>query len=490
MSHSKTSGVCILDGVSYTSARRPDGTLLLTPMLLTPIDGSKIGKAFIILGMQWGDEGKGKLIEYLIRKCIKESGKVVVVRFGGASNCGHTIIDDEKVLKGSKVATHQLPSGIYPECINVIGNGTLVDLRVLFEEMETLAKQGFDYTGRLFVSLGCHLTCLIHRLIDEGKGGKVGSTKRGVSPTVASKAMRIGIRICDLMGPDWEDKIRTLYSEEFNRIPDEFQFEIKYPEKKVFTDIECMLNYEIEYIRSVLSKLIPMVRDTGEYLRSLDSSCDVIFEGAQSVLLDPDSGTYPYTTATSCNIGGIYSGASVSPDFFKSRYTEIVGVAKASYITRVGNGCLPTEDTGEIGSALQRIGQEVGVTSGRKRRCGHPDLVALKHAVKISGTNCLCVTKCDVSGEGDFKTIQVCVEYAGGPPVFFDERMLSKAQPEYKTFDNWNGVDVSQFETFETLDSRIKTFFEFIEEQIGIPIKYVSTGRGRDDFFERSEICN
>jgi len=440
------------------------------------------GKTVVVLGAQFGDEGKGKLVYDLI-KTFARNGPVTCVRFNGGSNAGHTIVID-----GVSYDTHLCPSGIlHPGCYNVIGNGVFVNIMSLFKELTRFKSMGIDYERRLLISTNAHMTFMFHCLIDGLQNGGIGTTKQGMGPTAIDKVDRCGVRMNSLLSDDWELSISNAYARCMHHYTDiVFEHEISYPEVKKFTSLLDMMNYEIEFVRTKLDELRSMIGAAHYYLNDLPTKTSLVMEGANAIMLDTDFGTYPYVTSTACTVGNIMIGTGMSYKSFHSRQPEIVGVTKA-YITRVGGGVLPTEDTTEVGDAMQRVGKEFGVTTKRRRRCGHLDLTQLCYAQMLSGFDYLNLTKLDILSQ--FDTVKFCVHYfANGAIVVnypVDEKDLAKVKPTYVTMDGWKDFDISACKAYDELHSNIKKFIFYIESIVGVPVKYINTGAGEGNLIVR-----
>ncbi|KAJ2695686.1 Adenylosuccinate synthase, partial [Coemansia spiralis] len=347
--------------------------------------GDSSNKVAVVLGTQWGDEGKGKLVDILAQDID------VCVRCQGGNNAGHTI-----VVAGVKYAFHMLPSGLVNlKCVSVIGSGVVVHVPSFFEELEALEAQGLDCDGRLFVSDRCHLVFDFHQVVDglkEGELGRgsIGTTKKGIGPAYSSKASRSGIRVHHLFHPaEFERRLRTIVAARYRRYGD-FDYDV---------DAE-LLRYQ-----ELAARLKPYVIDSVEYLhRALREGKRVLVEGANALMLDLDFGTYPYVTSSNTGVGGVCTGLGIPP----SRVGSVIGVAKA-YTTRVGGGPFPTELLDATGQRLRDEGVEYGVTTGRPRRCGWLDLVVLRYSTMINGYTSINLTKLDVLDVLD--EIKVAVSY-------------------------------------------------------------------------------
>jgi|SRR3989344_492507 len=415
----------------------------------------------VIIGSQWGDEGKGKIIDYL----SKDSD--FVVRFHGGNNAGHTIINSK-----GKFSLHLVPSGIFnPKTKNLITNGVILDLEVLIKEIEEIKKAGLKVKGRLFISPRAHLIMPYHKLLEalyeEAKGkGKTGTTGRGIGPTYADKVSYNGIRLGDLMSPKtFSEKLST-------------QLLVKNKILKAL-GAKPLNQKEIEKTFAILRrKITPYVFENFELLNTaIDQSKNILFEGAQGMFLDNDWGTYPYVTASNILSGGLTNYAGIAPQKIKT----ILGVGKA-YTTRVGEGPFPTELKDGVGNKLREIGGEFGATTGRPRRCGWLDLELLRFAAKINGFTALAITKLDILDS--FSEIKIATHYLyKGKKVNYEDLETSdlyKVKPVYKTFKGWEESTVGVTK-FESLPKEAQVYLKFIEQTLNVPIKYISTGGKRNE---------
>ncbi|MGV3026641.1 adenylosuccinate synthase [Clostridium thermobutyricum] len=426
--------------------------------------------AFIVLGAQWGDEGKGKMTDYLAEDAD------VVVRFQGGNNAGHTVEVGDKQYK-----LHLIPSGIlYDDKVNVIGNGVVVDPKALFEEIEYLEGVGVKVTPeKLMISDRAQLIMPYHKTLDrlkEKARGKndIGTTGKGIGPCYTDKFERCGIRVCDLMHPEvFEEKLR-----ENMKAKNLYITKVLGGEEENF---EETLKMYLEFGK----KLKPFVKDTSvKVYDSIKEDKNVLFEGAQGMLLDIDYGTYPYVTSSNTTAGGVVSGSGVGPTMI----TNAVGIAKA-YTTRVGKGPFPTELLDETGDWIREKGHEYGVTTGRSRRCGWLDLVILKTTVRVSGLTSLAVTKIDTLAGLD--KIKVCVGYEFNGEVidYFPASLedLAECKPVYEEFDGWD-ESVADARSYEELPENAKKYIERIEEFTGTRISIVSVGPKRDQTMRVKEL--
>ena len=418
--------------------------------------------AIVILGAQWGDEGKGKATDLLATSQTID----YVVRTSGGHNAGHTIVVD-----GEKFATHLLPSGILtPGCTSVIANGVVVSPEALFRELDALAARGVDVT-RLVVSANAHVIASYHSTIDKvterflGKN-QIGTTGRGIGPAYADKVNRVGIRVADL------------FDEGILRQKVEASLENKnHLLAKVYNRRAIEADAVVEELLSYAERLRPMVADTSLLLnRALDEGRTVLFEGAQATMLDVDHGTYPFVTSSSPVAGGVCTGAGVGP----TRIDRVIGVIKA-YTTRVGSGPFPTELFGEDGEKLWKIGGEVGVSTGRDRRCGWYDAVIARYASRVNGLTDLFLTKLDVLSS--WERVPVCVAYEVDG-VRHEEMPMTQsefhhARPVYEYLDGW-WEDISGCRSYGELPKNAQRYVEALEELSGTRIWGVGVGPGRE----------
>ncbi|WP_218083032.1 adenylosuccinate synthase [Anthocerotibacter panamensis] len=413
----------------------------------------------IIVGAQWGDEGKGKITDLLSRSAD------VVVRYQGGVNAGHTVVVGDKTFK-----LHLIPSGIlYPETRCVIASGTVIDPEVLLQELDMLEGLGIS-AANLFVSETAHVTMPYHRLIDraeEERRGKyrLGTTGRGIGPTYADKSSRVGVRVLDLMDPEglqaklnWIIPYKNVLLEKLYDLPP--------------LDPQPIIQDYLAYAE----RLRPHVVDTGVLLeQAAHARENILFEGAQGTLLDLDHGTYPYVTSSNPVAGGACIGAGVGPTMID----RVIGVAKA-YTTRVGEGPFPTELTDETGRLLGERGAEFGTTTGRPRRCGWFDAVIGRYAVRTNGLDCLAVTKLDVLDE--LTEIKVCVEYRLGDRTIrdfpSDSQILAHCVPVYKTLPGWRSY-TGDCQKLSDLPIRALEYLQFLAKEMSTPIAIVSLGAER-----------
>lgn len=412
----------------------------------------------VILGLQWGDEGKGKIVDYFAPNYD------MIARFQGGPNAGHTLYVNDK-----KVVLHQIPSGIFRENkINLIGSGVVLDAVILKKECEAVASFGIDYKKTLFVSERTHLILPSHRAIDRAseaaKGrDKIGSTLKGISPAYMDKTGRNGLRVGDLLDKDFSDKYQKLRNKH-QQILDNFSFDedISQAEKEFFEALEFLKTLKII---------------NGEYFinEAIQSGKKVLAEGAQGSMLDVDFGTFPYVTSSNTITAGVCSGLGISPNKIK----EVIGITKA-YCTRVGSGPFPTELHDEMGEQIRKSGNEFGSTTGRPRRCGWIDLVALNFACMINGVSQLVMTKADVLDEIDM--LKICVKYNvdGTETTQVPFQMEGKSlQPVYKEFPGWKS-DITKIKNFKDLPTAMHDYITYINSVLGVNVQYISNGPGTD----------
>ncbi|MDP2851114.1 MAG: adenylosuccinate synthase [Sulfuricurvum sp.] len=410
-------------------------------------------KADLIVGIQWGDEGKGKIVDLLAQKYD------VVARYQGGHNAGHTIVVD-----GKTHALHLIPSGILnPKAINIIGNGVVVSPEALIKEM----KQFDNLLGRLFVSESAHMILTFHTLIDQAKeklrGEKaIGTTGRGIGPAYSEKIARAGFRLGELRD----------VSALTNRVMEYFE-----QNKAIFQALEISLPTKEELtveLSTFAEALIPFLANTTQMAwKLMDEDKKILLEGAQGTMLDIDHGTYPYVTSSSTISAGACTGLGVNP----KDIGKVTGIVKA-YCTRVGNGPFPTEDHGEIGERLRKAGHEFGTTTGRPRRCGWFDAVACRYASRLNGCDDLSIMKLDVLD--GFDEIQVCVAYeVNGEEIDYLPLDLDNVKPVYKTFAGWDKTEGVR--RFEDLPATAQEYLRAIEELTQTKIGMISTSPDRND---------
>jgi adenylosuccinate synthase len=413
----------------------------------------------LLLGLQWGDEGKGKIVDVLTSKYD------IIARFQGGPNAGHTL-----VFNGQKHVLHTIPSGIFHEkAQNIVGNGVVIDPVIFKKELEKLTKNGIDYIPKLFISRKAHLILPTHRLLDaaseasKGKA-KIGSTLKGIGPTYMDKTGRNGIRVGDTELSDWKDKYRALANKHESMISF-YDVDIQYD----------LAELETEFFEAVeLLKTLTFI-DSEEFIhQALNSGKTILAEGAQGSLLDIDFGTYPYVTSSNTTAAGACTGLGVAP----TKIGDVYGIFKA-YTTRVGSGPFPTELFDEDGATISRVGKEFGATTGRPRRCGWLDLVALKYACQVNGVTQLMMMKGDVlSG---FKKIKVCTsyKYKGETITHLPYNIEPEnVKPIFTEFDGWK-EDLTALTDVSQLPKQLNAYIKFLENELNIPIKIVSVGPDR-----------
>lgn len=421
-------------------------------------------KVDVLLGLQWGDEGKGKLVDFITPKYD------IIARFQGGANAGHTLIFD-----GKKYVLHLIPSGIFRDnCINIIGSGVVIDPIALVEEIKLLESHGIDVKPKLRISKRAHLILPTHRVLDRvselDKGDKkIGSTLKGIGPTYMDKTGRNGIRMGDIF-MNFKEKYNQLKEKHF-LIMERHKITLEWLD--AYTQIE---KEEKDWFESVeYLKSIDIIDSEYFINKSLKERKTVLAEGAQGSLLDVDYGTYPFVTSSNTTISGVISGLGVSPQSIGS----VTGIFKA-YTTRVGSGPFPTELDNEIGEKMRQIGSEFGATTGRSRRCGWLDLPALKYSCMINGVTELNIMKLDVLSH--FETIKVCIGYNYRGDVYKDtipfDLSDNEIEPIYKELKGWN-VDITECKTYEELPQEAKDYIAFILTEVNVPITRISVGPDR-----------
>lgn len=416
----------------------------------------------VILGLQWGDEGKGKIVDYFAKDYD------LVARFQGGPNAGHTLYVDNK-----KVVLHQIPSGVFHAGItNLIGNGVVLDPVTLKRECDTVASFGINLKKNLFIAERAHLILPTHRALDKAaelsKGNqKIGSTLKGIGPTYMDKTGRNGLRVGDLLDKNFTTsyiKLRLKHQ----RLLDNFNFQedITAWEEEFFETAEFLRQLNIV---------------NGEYFinNHISAGKRILAEGAQGSMLDIDFGTFPYVTSSNTISAGVCTGLGIAPHHIR----DVLGVTKA-YCTRVGGGPFPTELENETGEELRRIGNEFGATTGRPRRCGWIDLVALHYACMINGVTKIVMTKADVLDA--FKELQVCTAYrVDGKETKEIPFQMDRIKPEpvYQAFKGWH-TDTSSIKEYDSLPGTARTYVNFINDYLGVKVHYISNGPGRDQIIE------
>lgn len=418
----------------------------------------------VILGLQWGDEGKGKIVDVLADKYD------MVCRFQGGPNAGHTIIigDDKYVL-------HTIPSGIFREgMLNLIGNGVVIDPITLKREIETLAEAGVEVIDRLVIAKKAHLILPTHRYLDAGseasKGkDKIGSTLKGIGPTYMDKTGRNGLRVGDILTDSFKDKYEKLKAKHLklgSMYPD-VDFDVEAEEAKWFEAIELIKKF----------KLVD-----GEYLvnEAIAQGKNILAEGAQGSMLDIDFGTYPFVTSSNTITAGVCTGLGIAPQHIG----DVIGITKA-YCTRVGSGPFPTQLDDADGEKLRAVGKEFGATTGRPRRCGWIDLPQLKYTIMINGVTKLVMTKLDVLNDFEKFSAGTAYEYDGtkSEQLPYDINAF-EIKPVYQSIPGWN-KDIEYANTYGDLPSELKSYIDFIEERLGVPVDIISTGPQRKQILHK-----
>ena len=416
----------------------------------------------VILGLQWGDEGKGKIVDFFAPRYD------VVARFQGGPNAGHTLYVDNK-----KVVLHQIPSGIFHDgAINLIGNGVVLDPVTFKRECASVANFGVDYKKNLFISQRAHLIVPTHRALDKAseisKGNeKIGSTLKGIGPAYMDKTGRNGLRVGDLLDKNFTTeyiKLRLKHQRLLDGM--NFQEDISAWEEEFFEAIDFIRQFKIV---------------NGEYFINdkIQQGKKVLAEGAQGSMLDVDFGTFPFVTSSNTISAGVCTGLGIAPQKIK----DVIGVSKA-YCTRVGSGPFPTELNDETGEELRKIGSEFGATTGRPRRCGWIDLVALKFACMINGVTKIVMTKADVLDA--FDKLQVCTAYningKESAEIPFQMNRL-EMQPVLKSFSGWK-TDITAIKKYNEIPLAMKEYIGFINQFLGVNVHYISNGPGRDQLIE------
>ncbi len=422
--------------------------------------------ATIVLGAQWGDEGKGRVVDHFSRTAD------YVVRYQGGNNAGHTI-----VVEDQRLALSLIPSGIlYPSCIPVIASGTVIDPKVLLDEMEMVAGRGLD-PSRVRLSSSAHLIMPYHRKLDTAierylGENQIGTTRKGIGPAYTDKYSRVGIRVQDLFDPKiFAEKVEAALEDKNKILP------------RVYNTLPMDADEIVEEYLGYAERLRPHVTDTSLLLwNAINDGSEVLFEGAQGTLLDVDHGTYPFVTSSNPTAGGALVGSGVGP----KAIDEIVGVAKA-YISRVGTGPFPTELRDEIGDTMIELGGEYGTVTGRRRRCGWLDLLALRYAARVNSLTKLFLTKMDILSA--FDTIKAATSYRSGGERYDEfpaqQSVLYHCEPEYIELAGWK-VDITGVREYDDLPDETRAYVEYIEEAVGVPVGWVSVGPERSQLIEIS----
>jgi adenylosuccinate synthase len=421
-------------------------------------------KVDVLLGLQWGDEGKGKVIDVLTPDYD------IITRFQGGPNAGHTL-----EFNGIKQVLHTIPSGIFRENkINIIGNGVVIDPSVFKKEIESISRNGFDLTGKLFISKKAHLILPTHRLIDaaseSSKGDtKIGSTLKGIGPTYRDKIGRDGLRVGDLL-ENFESKYQIRKKQHLQILESLYNYDYK----------EQLEKMETEWFDAIsVLKGFPFIDSENYINKALAEGKSIIAEGAQGTMLDIDFGSYPFVTSSNTICAGACTGLGLAPQ----KIGKVFGIFKA-YCTRVGMGPFPTELFDETGDQLRKCGNEYGSTTGRPRRCGWLDLVALKYSIMINGATDLIMMKADVMD--DFGIIKICTGYKinGEITTEFPYELDEKVEPVYTELPGWK-CDLTQITSENNFPENLKAYIKFIEEKTEVPISIVSVGPNREQTIVR-----
>ncbi|XP_076142353.1 adenylosuccinate synthetase isozyme 2 [Alosa pseudoharengus] len=423
----------------------------------------------VVLGAQWGDEGKGKVVDLLAQDAD------IVCRCQGGNNAGHTVVVDSV-----EYDFHLLPSGIInPKVTAFIGNGVVIHLPGLFEEAAKNERKGKGLEGwekRLIISDRAHIVFDFHQAVDgvqeqqrqQQAGKNLGTTKKGIGPVYSAKAARSGLRICDLLS-DFQD-----FSERYKVLAQQY--------KSMYPTLEIDIDGELEKLKTYVERLKPMARDGVYFMHEAlhGPPKKILVEGANAALLDIDFGTYPFVTSSNCTVGGVCTGLGMPPQ----NVGEVYGVVKA-YTTRVGIGAFPSEQSNEIGELLQTRGGEVGVTTGRKRRCGWLDLVLIKYAHMINGFTALALTKLDILDVLAEIKVGVAYKVDGEDIPHFpaNQEVLHRVEVQYETLPGWNS-DTSAVRTFEELPENAQKYVRYVEEHLGVPVKWIGVGKARESMIQ------
>jgi len=415
-------------------------------------------KTDVLLGLQWGDEGKGKIVDVLSPEYD------IIARFQGGPNAGHTLI-----FNNQKYVLHLIPSGIFREnTLNVIGDGVVLDPVIFMEEVEQIEKTGRELSKNLLIAEKTNLILPTHRILDaanENELGKakIGSTGKGIGPAYTDKTARNALHIGDITLPGFTKKYNSLKEKHFKRLKTyDFNFDIKEYEQKWFESIEKIKRFKF-------------INSSDFFNNAMKEGKKILAEGAQGSLLDINAGTYPFVTSSTVTSAGVCTGLGIAP----SKIGEVYGIFKA-YTTRVGSGPFPTELFDNDGKKLQESGHEYGATTGRRRRCGWLDLTALKYAVRINGVTALIMTKADILSEFETFKISEFYQLNGQKINYFPYEITDDLKPIYKTLKGWKS-NISNCKTKDEFPKELKEYIDFIENETDVPIKIISTGADRKD---------
>ncbi len=419
-------------------------------------------KVDVVLGLQWGDEGKGKVVDVLTPKYQ------VIARFQGGPNAGHSLHFNDR-----SYVLHTIPSGIFRDgSINIIGNGVVIDPVILSQEIAELETNGVDVASKLLVSKKAHLILPTHRMLDAAseaaKGGaKIGSTLKGIGPTYMDKTGRNGLRVGDILSPEFAERYAKLKEKHAHMLKQyDFKYDISDYEKEWFAGIENLKRFRLVESEYAVNQFI-------------SENKAILAEGAQGSMLDIDFGTYPFVTSSNTLCAGVCTGLGVAP----SRIGNVYGIFKA-YCTRVGSGPFPTELFDKDGETLREIGREFGATTGRPRRCGWLDMVALRYSVMMNGVTGLIMMKADVMN--DFDTIKVATAYRvdGVETSEFPFETGARIEPVYKEFKGWK-CNINNVRKYEDFPAEFKAYVEFVERETGVPVVIISVGPDREETIVR-----
>lgn len=414
----------------------------------------------VLLGLQWGDEGKGKIVDFIADQYD------IVARFQGGPNAGHTI-----KINSNKYVLHTIPSGVFREnIINLIGNGVVIDPITFERELNSLDKEGISYRDRLLISKKAHLILPTHRMLDaaseisKGKA-KIGSTLKGIGPTYMDKTGRNGLRVGDVFSSEFKGKYALLKEKHFGLLKQfpEIDFDLSKEEEKWFSSLEVLKS-----LKSI----------DGEYYinEMLNKKKKVLAEGAQGSMLDIDYGTYPYVTSSNTVTAGVCNGLGIAP----SKVNEVMGIAKA-YCTRVGSGPFPTEQDNDIGEKMRSIGQEFGATTGRARRCGWIDIPQLLYTIMLNGVTQVIITKLDVLNDFEFILVGESYEYDGQTTKQIPYDLCHQSlKVNYESFDGWNS-DLKGMNQYHILPEKAKSYLNQLQSKLGVKISMISTGPERSE---------
>ncbi|MBI5217879.1 MAG: adenylosuccinate synthase [Bacteroidia bacterium] len=422
-------------------------------------------KVDVLLGLQWGDEGKGKVVDVLTPNYD------VIARFQGGPNAGHSL-----EFNNIRHVLHTIPSGIFhKDTINIIGNGVVIDPVIFKKEIDSLVKMGVDASSRLLISKRAHLILPTHRILDaaseayKGKS-KIGSTLKGIGPAYMDKTGRNGLRIGDITGNNFIEKYQALVEKHKQIIRQyKYTYNLSGYEKEWYDGIDTLKGFQFVDSEQLINTY------THENKK-------VLAEGAQGTLLDIDFGTYPYVTSSNTICAGACTGLGIAPN----KIGDVFGIFKA-YCTRVGSGPFPTELFDETGKALQKFGNEFGSTTGRARRCGWLDLPALKYAIMINGATQLIMTKADVMDQFDIIKVAVAYKYQGQATVSFPFDMNEPIEPVYKEMKGWK-TDLTKITAEDQFPDEFLQYMDFIEKEVGVPVKIVSVGPDRKQIIFRKNV--